>query len=68
MEASKINTMNELANYINACEDWPLAEFNEIIARNGWIDDSGETWGVCHNDNQKIVMNDQGEAEVINID
>ncbi len=61
-----VTTLEELAQYINSNEDWQL-ETNDIISRNGWIDETGEEYGICSNGIAKAVFNEQGEAEVINI-
>lgn len=59
-----IDKLSELADYINEHEDWELA-VSDIIARNGWDDETGETYGVCSHDWKKVVINDEGKAEVI---
>lgn len=61
----KITTMNKLAEYINSCEDFPIMEVEEIIEQNGWVSDTDTEWGVCHNDTQKVIMNDEGKAQAI---
>ena len=61
-----INVLEELAQYINDNEDWQL-DVADIISRNGWNDETGETYGVCSNDYAKIVLNEQGTAEVISL-
>ena len=59
-----ISTMEELAEYINEADEWP-ADVEDIIEANGWVSDTGSEWGVCHDDNQKVVLNERGEAEVL---
>ena len=62
---NNINTLEQLAEYINNNSDWPL-DVEDIIKRNGWISDCGEAFGVCHDANgNRVVFNEQGEAEVI---
>ena len=62
-----VKSMTDLVEYINRHEDWQM-EVETIIALNGWIDDCGETYGVCHDDNgNKVIINEQGDAEVITL-
>lgn len=58
-----IRTMGDLADYINAADEWP-ADVEDIIEANGWVSDCGETYGVCHNGSEKIVMDGDGKAVV----
>ena len=61
----KITTLYQLADYINDNNDWQLV-VEDIIEQNGWHSDCGDTYGVCHDDNNnKVVINEQGNAEVI---
>ena len=61
----KITTLYQLADYINDNNDWQL-DVEDIIEQNGWHSDCGDTYGVCHDDNNnKVVINEQGNAEVI---
>ena len=54
-------TMQDLADHINAADEWP-ADVEDIIERNGWVSDTGEEWGVCHNDKETIYFNEDGKA------
>ena len=61
----KITTLYQLADYINDNNDWQL-DVEDIIEKNGWHSDCGDNYGVCHDDNNnKVVINEQGNAEVI---
>ena len=63
----KITTLDQLADYINESNDWQL-DVEDIIELNGWHRDCGDTDGVCHDDNgNKVVINEQGDAEVITL-
>lgn len=66
MTTNNIKTLQQLADYINENEDWRLAT-NDIIEQNGWQDETGETYGVCSHGNEKVVMNENGQAEVTTI-
>lgn len=55
--------MQDLADYINAADEWP-ADVEDIIEANGWVSDTGEIYGVCHNDKEKVIMDGDGKAIV----
>ena len=62
---NNINTLEQLAEFINKNNEWSR-EVEDIIERNGWVSDCGEVYDVCHDENgNKVVINEQGEAEVI---
>lgn len=62
---NNINTLEQLAEFINKNNEWSR-EVEDIIERNGWVSDCGEAYDVCHDENgNKVVINEQGEAEVI---
>lgn len=59
-----IQSLDELANYINENEGWPN-DIADIIERNCWEDQTGEDeWHVCHNYDEMIILNDECEAIV----
>ena len=53
--------MEELAEYINESDEWPI-DVEAIIEENGWVSDCGTEFGVCHDASQKVVINDEGKA------
>lgn len=59
-----MKTLEELRDFINNHEDWSLT-VNDIIESNGWIDDCGDTYGICHESNRKLQFNSNMEAEII---
>ena len=59
-----VNTLEEFAELINSEDEWKQ-EFNEIIEQNGWVDETGEEWGVCSNDTERIIYGEDGQAVVI---
>lgn len=59
-------TMQDLADYINQSEDWPL-DVENIIEGQGWVSDCETKFGICHNDTEKVILNDNGEAVVVPI-
>ena len=66
MTNNNIKTLQQLADYINAHDEWQMAT-SDIIERNGWHYETGETYGVCSHGNEKVVKNENGQAEVIAI-
>lgn len=63
-----INTMEELADYWNSCNECPF-DLPDVIEKNGWHepDDISELeWTICFDDEgNRVVLNDEGNAEVI---
>lgn len=57
-------TLEDFALLINSADEWKL-EFNNIIEQNGWNDETAEEWGVCSNDTERIILDDEGKAQVI---
>jgi hypothetical protein len=59
--------MQDVADYYNEtdCIDVPALE--AMIETNGWVSDCHEEWGVCHSDTEKVIINDNGEAVVVNV-
>ena len=64
LEVVEPYTMQDLADYINAADEWP-ADVEDIIDRNGWVSDCGTEFGVCHNDREKVIINDEGKAVAV---
>lgn len=64
MNNIRIKTLDELANYINEADEWPT-DVEDIIEANGWVSDTGKQWGVCHNDREAVILDDEGNAEVV---
>lgn len=62
-----MTTLEELRDFINENEDWNL-EVSNIIAKNGWTDETGDTWGVCSDGKRRIILDDNATAEIINIE
>lgn len=59
-----VKTLSQLVDFINERESWSL-EVEEIIANNGWCGDCGEYDGVCHDGTDRVIINEQGFAELI---
>ena len=62
---TKCNSMQAFARLINEAEEWKL-EFNDIIRQNGWIDETGEDYGICSNGTQRLIFDSDANAILIN--
>lgn len=61
MKNIEITTLQALADFINANEEW-LIDTENIIKQNGWISDCGTEYGICHTDKQILEFNEKGKA------
>lgn len=62
-----MTTLEELRDFINENENWNL-EVTNIIEKNGWKDETGETWSVCSDGKRRIILDDNAKAEIIDIE
>ena len=63
-------SMQEIADFYNECSGNELLNVNKLesmIENSGFVSDCGETWGICHNDTEKVIIDDNGEAFVTTI-
>jgi hypothetical protein len=58
--------MQDVADYYNE-SDTLGPELDAMIEANGWVNDCDSEWGICHNDTEKVEINDNGEAVVMSI-
>ena len=63
----KVKTMQDIADYYNECDNIDTEALEAAIEANGWISDCATTWGICHNETEKVIVNDDGKAEVVTI-
>lgn len=63
-----INTLDQLAEVINANEDYPVDTVTEAIERNGWEDLQGTEFDVCSDGKEMVSFDSNGEARVVPID
>lgn len=61
-----INTLDELKDYINSRKDWSLT-VSKIIELNGWIDESGEEYGICNDGTRRLFLTVSNGDLVANI-
>jgi hypothetical protein len=66
MPGDEVETLEELAEYYNDSDDYPL-DLEDIIERNGWVSDTGTEFGICHDDTRRVVVNERGIAEVLDV-
>lgn len=62
----EVKSLQDLVQYINENEEWPL-NVSTIIKYNGWQDITKEKRGVCLNTEgtEMVVINDKGNAIVM---
>lgn len=63
LEVPDVDTMDELADYYNESDD--ITMLDKLIEKNGWVNDCHETFGICYNDKEKVVVDDNGKAIVV---
>ena len=67
VEVPVAETMQDVADYYNECDVLDTQALEAMIEANGWVSDCDTGWGVCHNDTEKVIINDEGQAIVTNI-
>lgn len=60
-----IKTMQDVADYYNKCDVLDTSALEDMIETNGWVSDCGTEWGICHNDTERVIVNDEGQAVVV---
>ena len=63
----EINTLYDLCDYLNSCEDFPIKVVEDIIQKNGWVSDMDSISFVCHNGYDYIEMRENGQFEVVEL-
>lgn len=67
VEIPYAETMQDVADYYNECDFLDTQELEAMIEANGWTSDCATEWGICHNDTEKVIINDNGEAIVVSL-
>lgn len=62
----RISTLEQFKDLINGTDEWRLS-FNEAIRENGWQDLTGTPYGICSDGRRKIVLDEYGKAEIVEI-
>ena len=65
VEVPVAETMQDVADYYNECDVLDTQALEAMIEANGWVSDCDSEWGVCHNDTEKVIINDEGQAVVV---
>ena len=60
-------TMQDIANYYNESEEINTFVLECMIEEARFISDCDTEWGICHNDHEKVVIDDNGKAIVVNL-
>lgn len=58
-----ITTLEQLRDYINEHDDWKL-EVSDIIEKNGWVDETGEDYGICSDGKRCLLFDDEMNADI----
>ena len=65
VEVPVAESMQDIADYYNDADVLDTMELERMIEANGWVSDCDTEWGVCHNDTEKVIINDEGQAVVV---
>ena len=63
--SSPIRTLQNLADYLNDSEEWPLDVDAEFIEARGWEDLTGSEFDVCRNEKELLTMQEDGRFVVV---
>ena len=66
-ESEKVETLEQLADFVNRHEDW-MMDVEGIIERNLWTSETGDKYGICNNGAYRCVFNSSMEAVVERIE
>ena len=59
-------TLEQFRDLINESNDWD-SKFEQIIEEHGWTNECHTTWGVCSTETQRLQINENGDAEIVDI-
>ena len=65
VEVPVAETMQDVADYYNEQDCIDVTTLEAMIEQNGWVSDCATDFGICHNDTEKVIVNDEGEAVVV---
>jgi len=60
-----IMNLEELANLINGCSDYPTIVVNEVIEKNDWIDLQHKDFDICSDGIGKLTFTESGKTVVV---
>lgn len=61
---AQIKTLENLRDYINSKQDYPL-DVSEIIERNGWVDEQSELYYICNDGNNRLQFDSNMKAVIV---
>ena len=59
-----IKTLSELADIINACDDYPNEIVDAAIKANGWKEETETHYDICSSNVEVLEFNERGKAVV----
>ena len=65
MNATEVKTLEQLVEFINERDEWSN-EVSDIIENNGWQELTDNEFDVCQDDDRKVAINENGDAEIQN--
>lgn len=65
IEVPVAETLQDVADYYNECDSINVPELEAMIEAAGWVSDCATDSGICHNDSETVIVNDDGVAVVV---
>lgn len=67
MKTTNNKTLEAIAQYYNNEEDINMMELEKMIEDAGFISDLAQEFGICHSDDEKVIIDDNGKAFVTSL-
>ena len=67
VELPVADTLQDIADYYNESDVVDVFALERMIEENGWVSDCASDWYICHNDKEKVMITDSGEAVVVEL-
>lgn len=64
LKLETVNTLEEFRDYINSNDDWN-SSMDRIIEDNGWIDETGEKFGICNDGLHRLYFHSDKNDKLI---
>lgn len=64
LKLDTVNTLEEFRDYINSSDDWD-SSMDRIIEYNGWVDETGEEYGICNDGLQRLYFYSDKDDKLI---
>ena len=65
INATEVKTLEQFVEFINERDEWSN-EVSDIIENNGWQELTYNEFDVCQDGDQKVAINENGDAEIQN--